>query len=268
MDQRRSARRGAGGRQPPKSQLVSARIRVGHRKTLEAKAQSALPFLAREVSRPREKRAHPPAKTPHESPGTQAQTPSGTPRLCRGAADRERIGAAQAGHAVRHPQAARGKGRRDLRRRRPRNPVRRLRLPAQPGSELPARPRRHLCVAQPCAPPRPAHRRHGRGPDPLAQGRRALLRADERQDHQLRPARGRPPPHQFRQPDAALPGRAAEAGNPRRDAAAAAAAAQGVAPAAGRRGRHGAAHAPLGQDRRQDRTIRSSSATSPAASST
>ena len=64
----------------------------------------------------------------------------------------------------------------DLRRRRARDPAGRLRLPALAGGELSARPGRHLCQPEPGAPLRPAHRRHGRGPDPLAQGRRALFR--------------------------------------------------------------------------------------------
>jgi hypothetical protein len=55
---------------------------------------------------------------------------------------------------------------------------RRLRLPALARGELSRRPRRHLRLAQPGPPLRPAYRRHGRRRDPRTQGRRALFRAD------------------------------------------------------------------------------------------
>ena len=54
------------------------------------------------------------------------------------------------------------------RRRRRRGAAGRIRLPALAGSELPARPRRHLRLALADPPLRLAHRRHHRRPDPLA----------------------------------------------------------------------------------------------------
>ena len=47
-------------------------------------------------------------------------------------------------------------------------------------------------------------RRHGRGRDPRAQGRRALFRARPPRPGQFRRSRGGPPPRQFRQPHPAL----------------------------------------------------------------
>ena len=140
----------------------------------------------------------------HESPGTEAENPGRAAGFCRRAADRERLVAAQAGHDVRDPEAARRKRRADLRRRRARSLVGRVRLPALAGSQLPARPRRHLCQPEPGAPLWPAHRRYGRRPDPLAARRRALFRAAQGQQHQFRGARPAAPPDQFRQSDAAL----------------------------------------------------------------
>ncbi len=108
-------------------------------------------------------------------------------------------------------------GSRHHRRRRRRSAVRRLRLPALAGSELPARPRRHLRLALADPPLRPAHRRHRRRPDPLAEGRRALLRAAQGQHDQFRRPREGAPQDQLRQPDAALSRRAAEDGARRSD---------------------------------------------------
>ena len=65
-------------------------------------------------------------------------------------------------------------------------------------------PGRHLCQPEPGAPLQPAHRRYGRGPDPRAEGRRALFRPAEGQHDQFRAARSGAPPHQLRQPDAAV----------------------------------------------------------------
>ena len=56
----------------------------------------------------------------------------------------------------------------------------------------------------PDPPLRPAHRRHGRGPDPRAQGGRALLRAAQGQHDQFRGPGEGAPQGQLRQPDAAL----------------------------------------------------------------
>ena len=90
--------------------------------------------------------------------------------------------------------------------------LRRLRLPALAGSELPARPRRHLRLALADPPLRPAHRRHRRRPHPQPQGRRALFRAAQGQHDQFRGPREGAPQGQLRQPDAALSRRAAEDG--------------------------------------------------------
>ena len=103
-------------------------------------------------------------------------------------------------------------GSRDHRRRRGRSAAGRLRLPALARSQLPGRPRRHLRLAQPDPPLRPAHRRHRRRPDPQPKGRRALFRAAQGHDDQLRGPREGAPQGQLRQPDAALSGRAAEDG--------------------------------------------------------
>ncbi len=119
---------------------------------------------------------------------------------------------AQAGHDVRDPEEPGRERPGDPRRGHAGNPARRLRLPAQPAGQLPARAGRHLRQPDPGAPLRPAHRRHGGGPDPRAQGRRALFRPAQGQHHQFRAAGGGAPPHQFRQPDAALSRRAPEDG--------------------------------------------------------
>ena len=74
-------------------------------------------------------------------------------------------------------------------------------------------PGRHLCESEPGAPLWPAHRRFGRRPDPRTEGRRALFRAAQGQQHQFRAAGIRAAPDQFRQPDAALSRRAAEDGS-------------------------------------------------------
>ena len=125
---------------------------------------------------------------------------------------RERLVHAQAGHDVRDPE---GTGRaqcRDHRRRRARNPAGRVRLPAQPGIELPGRPRRHLCLALANPPLRPSHRRHGGRADPQPQGRGALFRAAEGLDHQFRRPRSGQAQGPFRQSDAALSDQALRAG--------------------------------------------------------
>ena len=126
-------------------------------------------------------------------------------------ADRERQHPAPAGHDVRDPEAAGGERHRHPRRRRARSAAGRVRLPALARGQLPARPRRHLCQPEPGAALRPADRRHGRRPDPRAQGRRALFRPAQGQQDQFRRAGEDPPPDQLRQPDAALSRRAAEA---------------------------------------------------------
>ena len=74
-----------------------------------------------------------------------------------------------------HPQAARDARDRHHRRRRGRGALRRLRLPALAGSELPARARRHLRLALADPPLRPAHRRHHRRPHPLARRKASAI---------------------------------------------------------------------------------------------
>ena len=148
----------------------------------------------------------------NETPGPQVQNPHRTAGLRRGARGRERLDHAQAGTDVRDPQAARGERSRHHRRRRRRGSLRRLRLPALAGSELPAGPRRYLRLALADPPLRPAHRRHRRRRDPLAERRRALLRAAQGQHDQFRGPREGAPQGQLRQPDAALSGRAAPDG--------------------------------------------------------
>ena len=111
---------------------------------------------------------------------------------------------AQAGADLRDPEGARREERPDLLGRRARNAARRLRLPAGARLQLPARPRRHLRVAVADPEVRPAHRRHRVGPDPAAEGRRALLRADQGRSGQLRAAGTRAREGLLREPDAAL----------------------------------------------------------------
>ena len=110
-----------------------------------------------------------------------------------------------------HPEAARRQRGRDHRRRRRRGAAGRLRLPALARRQLPRRAGRHLCLALADPALRPAHRRYGRGPDPQPQGRRALFRAAEGQHDQFRGSGQDAAQGPFRQPDAALSGRAPEA---------------------------------------------------------
>ena len=142
----------------------------------------------------------------------KAKTPAELVAVRRRAPGRKRQHHAQAGADVRDPQAARHARDRHHRRRRRRSAVRRLRLSALAGIELPLRARRHLRLAQPDPPLRPAHRRHRRRPHPLAEGRRALFRAAQGQHDQFRGPREGAPQDQLRQPDAALSRRAAEDG--------------------------------------------------------
>ena len=121
----------------------------------------------------------------------KSKTPDRAHHLRRGARGREREHHAQAGAHVRDPQATRGPRGRDHRRRRRRGAAGRLRLPALGRFELPAGPGRHLRLAEPDPPLRPAHRRHGRRPDPRPQGRRALFRAAQGQHDQFRGSRRR-----------------------------------------------------------------------------
>ena len=113
-------------------------------------------------------------------------------------------GTAQAGADLQDPPGAGRKERSDLLRRRARMPARRLRIPARARVQLPARARRRvrLALADPAL--RSAHRRHRQRPDPPAQGRRAVLRADQGRRDQLRAARGSAQQDLLRQPHASL----------------------------------------------------------------
>ena len=64
----------------------------------------------------------------------------------------------EAGPDLQDPQGAGQAERPDVRRGHARSPARRLRLPPQPRLQLPALPRRHLHLAEPDPPLRPAHR--------------------------------------------------------------------------------------------------------------
>ena len=111
---------------------------------------------------------------------------------------------AQAGSDLPDPQGADRAERVHLLGRRARSAARRLRLPARARLQLPARPRRHLRVAVADSQVRSADRRHRVGPDSAAEGRRALLRADQGRSRQLRSPRRRARQAVLREPDAAL----------------------------------------------------------------
>ena len=145
----------------------------------------------------------------HPNAGNQTSRPqvqdAGRARLVRGRKrGRKRQHHAQAGADVRHSQAARDCGNRHHRRGRRRGSLRRLRLPALAGRELPAGSRRHLRLALADPPLRPAHRRHHRRPHPQPEGRRTLFRAAQGQHAQFRGSREVQAQGQFRQPDAAV----------------------------------------------------------------
>ena len=100
--------------------------------------------------------------------------------------------------------------------RRARSAAGRLRLPARARLQLPAGPGRHLRLAVADPQVRPADRRHRVGPDPAAEGRGALLRADQGRGRQLRAARPGPRQALLREPDAALSAGAVQARDRRR----------------------------------------------------
>ena len=122
----------------------------------------------------------------NETPRPQGQDASRACLVRRGARGRKRQHDAQAGADVRHSQTALDARNRYHRRRRGRGALRRLRLPALAGSELPAGTGRYLRFALADPTLRTAHRRHHRWSHPLAQGRRALFRAAQGQHHQFR----------------------------------------------------------------------------------
>ena len=92
----------------------------------------------------------------------------------------------EAGPDLPHPQGAGEAQRPDVRRGDAGDPARRFRLPPQPRLPLPLLPRRHLRLAEPDSPLRPAERQHGGRHDPPAQGERALLRPAARRGDQRR----------------------------------------------------------------------------------
>ena len=112
-------------------------------------------------------------------------------------------GAEEAGPDLQDPQGAGQAERPDVRRGDARGPARRLRLPPEPRLQLPPLPRRHLRLAQPDPPVRPQDRRDRLGPDPAAQGERALLRPAAGRGDQLRGPRQAQREGRLRRPDAA-----------------------------------------------------------------
>src|SRR5207245_3113728 len=113
-------------------------------------------------------------------------------------------GHAEAGADLPNPEGADRTKRVHLFRGRARSAARRLRLPACAGLQLSARPRRHLCVAVADSQVRSADGRHGVGSDSSAEGRRALLRADQGRSSQLRSARAGARQAVLREPHAAV----------------------------------------------------------------
>ena len=148
----------------------------------------------------------------------KAKIPGRTARLCRRTRGRERLDHAQAGADVRDPQAAGRQAKSTSSAKASSRCCRtasascaRRKPTISPGPD-------DIYVSPVADPPlRPAHRRHRRGPDPQPEGGRALFRAAQGQYDQLRGPGEGPPQDQFRQPDAALSGRAAEHGARRSD---------------------------------------------------
>ena len=118
---------------------------------------------------------------------------------------------AQAGSDLSDPEGADRAERLHLLGGRARGAARRLRLPARARLQLPAGPRRHLRLAVADPQVRPADRRHRVGTDSAAQGRGALLRADQGRGGQLRGARSGAREAVLREPDAALSAGTAQA---------------------------------------------------------
>ena len=174
----------------------------------------------------------PPRRLPHRRPPRgPGPGPAGPEHLAVGdegdehhRADQDRQGV---GHRRRHRHAETGAHLRDpagpgreerqhLLGRRAGDAARRFRLPARARLQLPSRSRRHLRVAVADPEVRPAHRRHGLGRHPAAEGRRALLRPDQGRSDQLRAAGEDQGKDLLREPDAALPAGEAQSRNRRR----------------------------------------------------
>ena len=124
---------------------------------------------------------------------------------------------AQAGADLPDPEGADRAERLHLLGRRARSAARRLRLPARARLQLPARPRRHLRLAVADPQVRSADRRHRVRADSSAEGRRALLRADQGRGGQLRSARAGARQAVLREPHAALSAGAARSSRRRRE---------------------------------------------------
>ena len=121
-------------------------------------------------------------------------------------------------HRRRRPPADRTRRNRS-RLRHPRSPARRLRLPPQRRPQLSGLAGRHLRLAQPDPPPRPAHRPGRRRADPPADRGPGQLRPDAGRDWSTAmPPEEKVRPTDVRGPDAAASEQAAGAGNHRRGA--------------------------------------------------
>ena len=161
-------------------------------------------FLGRQAQAPRSLR---PQGDDHPGPERHGQGAPG--RGCRG--DEE------ARPHLQDPPEPDREERAPLRGGRARDPARRLWLPPRSRVELPAGSGRHLRLSLADPQVRPAHRGHGERPGTPAQGGRALLRPHQGGGHQLRAPGSGQGQGPLRQPDAALPERAAPAGERTRE---------------------------------------------------
>ena len=119
----------------------------------------------------------------------------------------------EAGPDLQDSQGAGEAQRADVRRGDAGGPARRLRLPPQPRLSLSLLPRRHLRLAQPDSPLRAEDRGHGFGPDPPAEGERALFRPAARRGDQLPGPQPAGRQDLLRRTDAAAPRHAHPHGN-------------------------------------------------------
>ena len=202
---------------PPARNIIAYLHREAHAK------QSQAPRAGTHRQRPDDRRRRAARRPPPPSPPTRRK-PHRQPRAGGSAehhrseghehpeahADREgpdrrrRHRHAQAGADLPDPEGADRAERVHLLGRRARGAARRLRLPARARLQLPAGPRRHLRLAVADPQVRSADRRHRVRPDPAAEGRRALLRADQGRSGQLRGAGSGARQAVLRKPHAAL----------------------------------------------------------------
>ena len=159
-------------RRPRRRRTAVAGRRAGRRGRTATERRNPRPLRANQAGRYPHRRT-----AAHEHAPIDRAGPQGKPDRLHGHQE--------AGPDLQDPQGAREAQRADVRRRDAGSPARRLRLPAQPRLPLPVVPGRHLRLAQPDSPLRPAHGGHGVGPDPAAQGKRALLRPAARRGDQL-----------------------------------------------------------------------------------